>query len=157
MKKHLILITAFLLSGCSVWQNWSWNSLNPWAEEENSVEVKESVQETVFPDNVNKYLWEASLDRLAVMGISTQTLEEGRIITDWKTLPSAPNERFKIVAEINSGELRADALDIKIYKEIKDRGGNWIKVAPTAGFETQVGQAIITRAKVLYINDKDKD
>lgn len=163
MKKHLILVTTFILSGCSMWQNWSWNSLNPWSDNQNTDVVAESQPEpeketeVLLPENVNKYLWQASLDRLAVMGISAQTPEEGRIVTDWKVLPSAPKERFKIVAQVDGGELRADALDIKVYKELKNSNGQWVKVAPTAGFETQVGQAIITKAKVLYINDQDRD
>lgn len=156
MKKYFILAGAMLLSACSMWNNWSLDSLNPWAAEEEEENVQETSQQAALPENVNKYLWQASLDKLAFMGIAEENSEEGRIVTDWKVLPSAPNERFKFVAEIDSGELRADALDIKAYKEVRGKDG-WIKTMPTSSFENEVGQAIITRAKTLYIQDQNKE
>ena len=155
MKKYLVLAAIMGLSGCSFWNNLSWDVLNPWAENAEPTEhvapVAESEQLSV---NVNKYLWQASLDKLAFMGIAEKNPQSGRIVTAWKILPSAPNERFKLVAEINSGELRADALDVKAYKEVRGQNG-WFKATPSATFENEVGQAIITRAKVLYIQDKE--
>ena len=49
--------------------------------------------------------------------------------------------------------MRSDALNVKIYKEIKSNG-DWVKTRPSVDFENEVGQAIITRAKILYINDR---
>ena len=152
MKKYFILAGAMLLSACSMWNNWSLDSLNPWAN--NEQETAQAPQQNILPENVNKYLWQASLDKLAFMGIVEENPEEGRIVTDWKVLPAAPNERFKFVAEIDGGELRADALDIKAYKEVKGKNG-WVKTSPTSSFENEVGQAIVTRAKTLYIQDKE--
>ena len=71
-------------------------------------------------------------------------------------MASAPNEKIKIVAEISSGELRADALDVNVSKEIYVKG-NWVRTAPASAFENAVEQAIVTRAKVLYVQDKNKD
>ena len=158
MKKYFILAGALLLSGCSMWNSWSWDSLNPWAgenEEEEEVVVQPS-QQTTLPENVNKYLWQASLDKLDFMGIAEKNSEEGRIVTDWNVLPAAPNERFKFEVKIDGGELRADALDVKAYKEVKSKNG-WVKTLPSSSFENEVGQAIITRAKTLYIQDQDKE
>ena len=154
MKKVLILALSTILSGCSLWNDFSWDSLNPWSGDEEETAVVQSQTEKQLPENVNKYLWQASLDKLAVLGIETENSEEGRIITAWKTPTGVSSERFKIVAEINSGELRADALDVKSYKEVR-RGNGWVKIAPSQGFENSIAQAIIKQAKVLYINDKD--
>lgn len=159
MKKYIIFATMFLLSGCSTWnswtENWHWSALNPWAtSEEESAKIEETEQKVELPANVNKYLWQACQDKLSFMGISSQSPNEGRIATDWITLSSAPNEKFKIVAEVNGGELRADALDIKVYKEVRAKNG-WIKAAPSDSFESEIEQAVIKRAKELYINDKE--
>lgn len=159
MKKYLILAAATVLSGCSMWNDWdwNWNALNPWADDEAAVQSAEEQTKTELPATVNKYLWQASLDKLAFMGIESRRPDAGQIITGWKTFPAAPNERFKIMAEINSGELRADALDIKVYKEAKTRRGNWIKTAPSDALTGELEQAVITQAKILYINDKNKE
>ena len=159
MRKYIILTAMFLLSGCSTWnnltENWSWNALNPWADrEEESVKAKEAKSKVELPANVNKYLWQASLEKLSFMGIVSQNSKEGRITTNWISLSAAPGEKFKIVAEINSGELRADALNVKVYKEINGENG-WIKSLPSSTFESEIEQAVIERAKVLYISDKE--
>ena len=161
MKKIFILGVVALLSGCTTWNNmtenwsWNWNALNPWAETEDSTELKAEENEQT-PVSVNKYLWQASLDKLAFMGISTENPQDGRIVTEWKSLPAAPSERFKIVAEIEGQELRADALDIKVYKEINGKNG-WMRSAPSNALENEIEQAIISRAKILYINDDNKE
>ena len=144
-------MAVILLSGCSMWNNWhwDWSALNPWSKDKEDV-VAQSVEE---PQVVNKYLWQASLDKLSFMGIVSQNPQSGRIVTDWKMLPATPNERFKAIVEIDGTDLRADALNVKIYKEIKSNG-DWVKTRPSVVFENEVGQAIITRAKILYINDR---
>lgn len=149
------MMTA-VLSGCSSWYDFSWDRLNPWSGQEEETTVEQPNSEKQLPQNVNKYLWQASLDKLAHLGIETESSDEGRIITAWKIPNGMTSERFKIVAEINSGELRADALDVKVYKEAK-RGSGWVKVAPSQNFESNVAQAIIKQAKILYMNDKNKD
>lgn len=154
MRKVLILVIATLLSGCSMWNDFSWDSLNLWSGDEEEAVVEQEQAEKQLPENVNKYLWQASLDKLAILGIETENPDDGRIITAWKNPTGSANERFKIMAEINSGELRADALDIKAYKEVQ-RGNSWVKVAPSQGFENGIAQAIIKQAKILYMNDKD--
>ncbi len=154
MKKYFVLMAVTMLSGCSYWNNLSWDMLNPWSENDVSVESAET--QPALPANVNKYLWQAGLDKISFMEIVSENPQEGRIETAWKNLPSAPNERFKIVAEINDGELRADALHVKVYKEVKGKNG-WTKTAPSSDFEKEIEQAIISRAKVLYIQDQDKE
>ena len=151
MKNSFVLAVTILLSGCSVWNSWhwDWSALNPWSSDKNDVAVQELEQ----PQRVNKYLWQAALDKLSFMGIVSQNPQSGRIVTDWKTLSAVPNERFKAIVEIDGPDLRADALSIKMYKEIKNKNG-WVKTRPSIVFENEVGQAIITRAKILYINDK---
>ena len=158
MKKLMILPVMFMLSGCSMWNNWhwDWNTLNPWSEEEPVAEEQKEEATVSLPATVNQYLWKASLDKLAFMGISSQNPQTGRIETNWKTPSGYSNERFKVVSEINDGELRADALRVKVYKEVNGKNG-WGKATPSAAFVSSVEQAIINQAKVVYINDKNKD
>ena len=155
MKKFLILAVVSLLSACSTWNSINWGVLNPWSTHGVEQEVTESLsQEKTIPENVNKYLWQASLDKLAVLGIETETPEEGRIITAWKTPAATPSERFKVIVEIDGAELRADALTVKVYKEVH-RSNSWVQSTPSKNFENEIAQRIITQAKILYRNDKD--
>lgn len=163
MKKYFIFAAAVLLSGCASWSEWdfNWNSLNPWAEDkaaaaEEAKPAAAAKEQDVLPAEVNKYLWHASLEKLAFMGIEVQNPEDGLIVTGWKTMSAAQNERFKISAEILCGELRADGLDVKVYKEIKN-GSGWRAVSPSPALKTEVEQAIIKQAKILYINDRNKE
>lgn len=158
MKKYVVFAAALLLSGCAYLPDWdfSLSSLNPWAEDEQKTEKPVVTEQEVLPAAVNKYLWNASLEKLAFMKIETKNPQDGLIVTGWKVMAAAPNERFKISAEIICGELRADGLNIKVYREIKN-GNNWRAVSSSPDLKTEVEQAIIKQAKILYINDSDKE
>lgn len=162
MKKCLILAAAVWLSGCSTWQSWNfdwyWNRLNPWHEDEQEAEksAEKAKPAEQLPATVNKYLWQACVDKLSFMGIETKNPQEGLLVTKWTGLSAVPNERFKISAEVDGGELRADALDIKVYKEEKGSNG-WVKTAASPALKIEVEQAVIKQAKILYINDKNNE
>ena len=159
MCKYALFVMMFLLSGCSPWngQYLSWDFFNPWAGEkkEEQVEIDNGIDSSAF-DNVNKYLWEASVEELSFMGFDKKDENNGVLKTVWKSPRSASNERFKIVVKVKNKELRADALDIKIYKEIKSKTG-WRKAKSSHAFYVAVEQKIINRAKVLYVNDRNKE
>ena len=92
MKKFFILVVAALLSSCATWNSmtenwswdWNWNALNPWSNTEEATEPEEKEVQT--PVAVNKYLWQASLDKLAFMGINSENPQAGRITTNWKSI-----------------------------------------------------------------------
>lgn len=144
MKKYMLLLAAAALSGCSMWQNFSFDDLNPWAAETLPAEAQQKTKIAVNP-----YLWQAALDKLTFMGIKYQNAQNGQIMTEWKTYGT---ERFKVIAEVKGTEMRADALHVNVYKEIKGKSG-WFKAVPGDGFRAEVENAIIKQAKVLYRND----
>lgn len=140
----MLLLAAATLSGCSMWQNFSFNSLNPWAPETLPAEEVQKPKAAVNP-----YLWQAATDKLTFMGIKHQNIQDGQITTEWKIYGK---ERFKITAEIKGTEMRADALHVEVYKEVKSKNG-WIKSMPGDGFRAEIENTIIKQAKVLYRND----
>ena len=158
MKRYAVLM-IFLLAGCSSWSfpSLSLDMLNPWAYDKNDVKVENlSESESQQPEKVNTYLWSASVEKLAFMGFDKKDAEYGVLDTAWKSPRSEANERYKIAIKIKSNEFRADALDMKIYKEIKSKTG-WKKATASHAFYVGVEQQIINRAKVLYINEKNED
>lgn len=102
---------------------------------------------------VNGYLWRATLDTLAFMPLASADPYGGVVITDWYVNPDKPDERFKATVYILDARLRADGLNVTIFKQVRDAAGNWLD-APTAGqTETDIENAILTRARQLRLSN----
>jgi hypothetical protein len=102
---------------------------------------------------VNGYLWRATLDTLSFMPLASADPYGGVIITDWYTNPEKPDERFKCTVYILDSRLRADGLNVAVFKQNRDATGNWID-APSAGqTETDIENAILTRARQLRLSN----
>lgn len=99
---------------------------------------------------VNSYLWRASLDTLSFMPLSSADPWGGIIITDWYTNPEKPDERFKATVYILDTRLRADALNVAIFKQV-NAGGQWVDSAVTSQTETDIENAILTKARQLRL------
>ena len=102
---------------------------------------------------VNGYLWRATLDTLAFMPLASADPYGGVIITDWYVNPEKPDERFKATVYILDARLRADGLNVAIFKQTRDASGQWVD-APSAGqTETDIENAILTRARQLRLSN----
>lgn len=99
---------------------------------------------------VNGYLWRASLDTLAFMPLASADPYGGVIITDWYAAPEAPNERFKATVYILDTRLRADGLNVQIFKQVA-QNGQWVDAQPSPQTETDLENAILTRARQLRL------
>ena len=102
---------------------------------------------------VNSYLWRASLDTLAFMPLASADPYGGVIVTDWYTNPEKPDERFKATVYILDTRLRADGLNVTIFKQVKDAGGGWTDTAATEQTATDIENAILTRARQLRLSN----
>jgi hypothetical protein len=102
---------------------------------------------------VNGYLWRASLDTLAFMPLASADPYGGVIVTDWYTNPEKPDERFKATVYILDTRLRADGLNVTIFKQVKDAGGGWTDTAATEQTATDIENAILTRARQLRLSN----
>jgi hypothetical protein len=102
---------------------------------------------------VNGYLWRATLDTLAFMPLASADPWGGTVITDWYSNPEKPDERFKATVYILDTRLRADGLKVTVFKQVKDASGQWAD-APTADqTETDIENAILTRARQLRLSN----
>ena len=103
---------------------------------------------------VNSFLWRASLETLNFMPLSQVDPFGGVIVTDWYASAEAPEERFKANVYILDTNLRADALKASIFKQTRS-GGGWQDAAVDADTSRQIENAILTRARQLYIATVD--
>ncbi len=100
---------------------------------------------------VNSFLWRASLDTVAFMPIASADPFGGVILTDWYSLPEAPNERFKVNIYILDRELRADGVRVAVFRQVRDRNGGWADAAVSPGTGSSLEDTILTRARELRV------
>lgn len=101
---------------------------------------------------VNSYLWRASLDTLNFMPLASADPFGGVIITDWYSAPTTPNERFKATVYILDTRLRADALNVSIFRQT-NTGGSWSDASVDPDTEIQIENAILQRARELRLSN----
>lgn len=109
---------------------------------------KQDVQQGI---GVNAYLWRATLDTLSFMPLASADPWGGVVNYDWYVNPQVPNERFKATVFILDRRLRSDALNVSVTKEVRDATGGWTSAPVSAQTETDLENAILTRARQLNL------
>ncbi len=102
---------------------------------------------------VNGYLWRASLDTLAFMPLASADPYGGVILTDWYVNPEKPDERFKCTVYILDTRLRADGLNVTVFKQHRDAAGGWVDAAASDQTASDIENAILTRARQLRLSN----
>ena len=100
---------------------------------------------------VNSFLWRGALDTIACMPLVSADPFGGVIITDWYSDPAAPTERFKATVYILDTRLRADALNVSIFRQ-QQVNGAWADSTVDPETEIQIENAILTRARQLRLS-----
>ena len=78
----------------------------------------------VFEFASSNYLWRATLDTIDFMPLASANYSGGIVITDWYTEDNVSKESIKISVRFLSNEIRADALDIKVFLRTCDQNLN---------------------------------
>ncbi len=102
---------------------------------------------------VNAYLWRATLDTLAFMPLGSADPFGGVVITDWYVNPEKADERFKATVYILDTRLRADGLNVNVFKQIKGADGQWTDAAVTPQTSVDIENAILTRARQIRLSN----
>jgi hypothetical protein len=102
---------------------------------------------------VNGYLWRATLDTLAFMPLASADPYGGVVNTEWYANPEKPDERFKCTVYILDTRLRADGLNVTIYKQVRDTSGGWADAAASDQTAIDIENAILTRARQLRLSN----
>lgn len=104
---------------------------------------------------VNAYLWRASLDALSFMPMDQTDPFGGTIKTGWYTAAATPNERLRVAVFILDSRLRADALRVSVFKEVKGSSGNWNEATVDPETVTKLENLILNKARALKIQAGD--
>jgi len=74
----------------------------------------------------------------------------GVILTDWFSNPETPNERFKITIYILDKRLRADAIRVSFFRQVK-KGNRWTDATVAKDSARRIEDQILTKARQLRI------
>ena len=102
-------------------------------------------------NNVNGFLWRASLNVLSIAPLISTDALGGTIITDWYTHKNIKNKRIKIVGYISTSELRSDGIEIKVH--VQNFNNNfWSETYMDKELAIQIENNILSEARNLRIN-----
>ncbi|HEX4028314.1 MAG TPA: DUF3576 domain-containing protein [Rhizomicrobium sp.] len=99
---------------------------------------------------VNSYLWHASLDTLSFLPLVSADPFGGVIISEWYVAPSSPDERLKVTIYIMDRALRADALKVVVFRQVRN-GNVWQDATPSPDTAHKLEDSILTRARELRL------
>ena len=99
---------------------------------------------------VNSYLWHATLDTLSFLPLVSADPFGGVIISEWYTVPTSPDERLKVTVYIMDRALRADALKVVVFRQVRN-GNVWQDAQPSPDTGHKLEDSILTRARELRL------
>ena len=99
--------------------------------------------------NVNPFMWKASIEVLSkTIPLASVDSNSGIIISDWYTLKNKVNERIKISVSVSTMELRADGLNVSLFRQI-NKGSAWVNVDADPKIITKIERKIMSKAGQL--------
>lgn len=162
--RYLVLLSIFVLSSCS--ENLEIKRKYPKSKDEimeNRVGTltKNGIFSTGAKSNpfssksdaitVSAYLWRASLDSITFMPLASTDPFGGVIITDWYS-DEGSNERYKVNIIIYGYELRDDLLNVRVYKEKRNKQGNWSNQFSDDSLADSIKEIIMKKARILKVH-----
>ena len=102
-------------------------------------------------------LWRASLDTLDFMPLSSVNYSGGIIITDWYSDGDSLDESVKISIRFLTNEVRADALDIKIFYKKCNQVASCKISQKTGSLSAELKKQILSKATIYKKQNKDKN
>ena len=101
-------------------------------------------------------LWRATLDTIDFMPLTTANYSGGIIVTDWYSDNQNLDENLKITIRFLTNEIRADALDLKIFYKNCD-SSNQCKITEKKGnLVKELKKEILKKATIYQQQAKSK-
>ena len=101
---------------------------------------------------VNRYLWQASLDTLKFAPLLSSDGPGGMLITDWYQ-PANAKDRLKIQVRIKDRQLRSDAIEVTVYKQVKQNNG-WIDSGIDLKASRELENIILLKAREIRVSSQ---
>mgnify|MGYP006083928757 FL=1 len=111
----------------------------------------------VFQFASSNELWRASLDIIDFMPLTSVNYSGGIIVTDWYSTEQSSNESIKISIRFLSNEIRADALDIKVFNKKCLTQSNCVISEKDGNITIELKEKILKTAAIYEKNKKEKN
>ena len=102
-------------------------------------------------------LWRASLDTLDFMPLASVNYSGGIIITDWYSDDNNINESVKISIRFLTNEVRADALDIKVFYKKCNQVASCKVSQKTGSLSAELKRQILSKATIYKKQNQEKN
>ena len=155
------IIILFTISGCGIYEPVDTRKTPVNVNERAKRNIQQGKGYTLFDSNRNRGsgnfefassnpMWRASIKLLDFTPFSNVDYSGGIIITDWfNDTISSSNESIKITVKFLSNEIRADGLDVLIYKKICD-ANNKCKISKVESeLSKEIKIAILKEASII--------
>lgn len=167
MKKLLnqlavyFFIILFFLSGCGIYKKVDTRKVPVNVNERAKRNIQQGKGYTLFDSNRNRGsgnfefassnpMWRASIKLLDFTPFSNVDYSGGIIITDWfNSNDASANESIKITVKFLSNEVRADGLDVLIYKKICNANNNCNISKVDSELSKEIKLAILKEAAII--------
>ena len=104
---------------------------------------------------VNAFLWRASLDTVSFVSLDIADPIGGVIVTQWYLDTNNSNERIKLTIYIKDRRLRADALGVSVFREVR-LSEEWVVAETNPETARLIEAAILTKARELRLGTLGK-
>ena len=127
-------------------------------EEGRGFRVNDAFKSTggVFEFASSNELWRASLDIIDFMPLTSVNYSGGIIITDWYSTDQSSNESIKISIRFLNNEIRADALDIKVFNKKCLTQTNCVISEKSGNITIELKEKILKTAAIYEKEKKEK-
>ena len=94
----------------------------------------------------SNYLWRAALDTIDFMPLVSANYSGGIVVTDWYSENNKTDEAIKISIRFLTNEIRADALDVKVFLKQCDKNFNCSVTENKGKLSNQLMVSILKKA-----------
>tara|TARA_B110000977_G_C10760422_1_gene370431 strand:- start:101 stop:631 length:531 start_codon:yes stop_codon:yes gene_type:complete len=110
----------------------------------------------VFEFASSNELWRASLDTIDFIPLTSVNYSGGIIVTDWYSTDQSSNESIKISIRFLSNQVRADALDVKVFNKKCLTQTNCVITEKSGNLIFELKEKILKTAAIYEKNKKEK-
>ena len=100
---------------------------------------------------VNAYLWRGALETINFMPLASADPFGGLIITDWYQPSGLPDERLKVHVLILDRALRADGVQVSVFRQQRNERGDWVDEPVDPKTVVELEDKILTKARELRV------
>ena len=166
-KQAIILLIFIVITGCGIYKKVDARKVPPNVNDRAQKNIQEGRSFRLLDSDRSKgggdfqfassnALWRASLDIIDFMPLTSVNYSGGIIITDWYSTDQSSNESIKISIRFLSNEIRADALDIKVFNKKCLTQTNCVISEKSGNITIELKQKILKTAAIYEKEKKDK-